>query len=203
MSEVASGPPGGVGLGRGPQPGAVHQPPGVGEVGLRARCRDFSWSSPASPLPHPACASQRTGRSGCLARWSVMCCGGCRCRSPRGRYFAAAIAVADHGDAGCAGEYDPVPGEPPPLVTETAAEFFHPEPGPARVLGACPAHQPTPGEAVDRAEHCLGHAVTEIVRPSRQRPVQAGDQLVDVHMAGLPLRALRTPVLYSPYTPLW
>src|SRR5258706_9766441 len=113
----------GLGLGRVPAAEAVHEPAGVGEVGLRARCRDFSWSSPASPLPHPACASPRTGRSACLAPWSVMCFGGCPCRSRPGRYFAAAIAVADHGDAGCAGEYDPVPGEPPPLVTETAAEF--------------------------------------------------------------------------------
>ena len=91
---VLAGPVLGVGLGWWPQPEPVHQPPGVGEVGRRARCRDLSRPSPAGPLPHPACASQRTGRSACLARWSATCRGGCRCRGPWGRYFAAAIAVA-------------------------------------------------------------------------------------------------------------
>src|SRR6266576_2946404 len=120
---------------------------------------------PAGPLPHPACAFQRTGRSTCLARWSAAG-GGCWFRGPRGRDFAAAVAVALHGDAGCAGEDDPVAGEPPLLVAEAVAECCHPEPVFPRVLGAYPAHQPTPGEVVDRAERGLGDAVPEVVRPS-------------------------------------
>ena len=39
-----------------------------GEVGLRARFRCCRRPFPASPLPHPACPSQGTGRSTCLSR---------------------------------------------------------------------------------------------------------------------------------------
>ena len=88
----------------------------------------------AGPLPHPACGSQphpgapRVFPAGQLP---VM-------RAAAGAWFywgrdiAAAIAVAGHRDAGRAGEYDPVPGEPPPLVAEAIAELLHPE------NGACP-----------------------------------------------------------------
>src|ERR1022692_2108462 len=63
----------------------------------------------------------------CLSRWSAAG-GGCWSGGPWGRDAAAAVAVAGHGDAGCAGEGDPVGGEYPTLVAEAAAEFFHPEP---------------------------------------------------------------------------
>jgi hypothetical protein len=53
------------------------------------------------PLPNPACSSLSTGLSTCLTRWSAS--GGCWCGGPRGRDVAAAVAVAGHGDAGCAG----------------------------------------------------------------------------------------------------
>src|SRR5690242_17814545 len=131
-----------------------------------APCRDRSrWVSPARP-PHPPCVSPRNGRSTCLARWSAA-----RgwCRGPGGGYGAAAVAVAGHRDAGCAGEYDPVAGEPPSLVAETAAQFRHPDTvGSVLVLGAYPAHQPVPCVAVDVAEHGLGNPVPEVVRPPRQ-----------------------------------
>src|SRR5512135_3170943 len=137
----------------------------VREVGLRARCRCYHWSSPASPLPHPACGSRRTGRSTCLARWSAAG-GGCWPGGPWGGDGAAAVAVALHLDTGCAGEDDPVAGDPPADVAEAAAEFFHPETVLALVLGAYPAHQPTPRVVVDRVEHGLGHSVPEVVRPA-------------------------------------
>ena len=155
---------------------------GKSEVGPQARCRCRHRSSPASPLPHPPCDSRRNGRSACLARWSAAA--GCRCRGPWGRDVAAAVAVARHLDAGGAGEHDPVAGEPPPLVAEATAEFFHPETVLALVLAAYPAHQPQPGEAVDGAEHRLGHSVPEVVRPARQGSVQAADQLVEILVAG-------------------
>src|ERR1017187_9148739 len=154
------------------------------EVGPRARCRCCYRSFPAGPLPHPPCGSHRNGRSACLCRWSAAGEGCCRCRGPWGRDVASAIAVALHGDAGRAGEHGPVPGEPPPLVAEAIAELFHPETVLALVLAAYPAHQPQPCVAVDRAEHRLGHSVPEVVRPARQGPVQAADQLVEILVAG-------------------
>jgi hypothetical protein len=54
--------------------------------------------------------------------------------------------------SGPRGEHDPVAGESPPLVAEATAEFLHGQPGFARVLGACPAHEPPPYEGVDRTE---------------------------------------------------
>src|SRR6266545_3959159 len=72
------------------------------EVGPQARCRCCHRSVSWGPLPHPACTSRCTGRSTCLDRWSAVG-GGCRFRGPRGWHVAAAIAVAGHGDAGCAG----------------------------------------------------------------------------------------------------
>ena len=41
-----------------------------------------------------------------------------------------------------------------------------------------------PGEVVDHAERCLGDSVPDVVRPSRQGPVQAGDQLIEALVAG-------------------
>ena len=78
----------------------------AGEVGPRARCRCRHRSSPASPLPNPACPLLGTGLSTCLNRWSAA-----RWRLPVsgrwGRNLAAAVAVAYHPDAGGAGEHDP------------------------------------------------------------------------------------------------
>ena len=99
---------------------ALRHSPCSGRTG--APCRDCSrWVSPARP-PHPACDSHRTGRSTCLDRRSAGS-GGCRFRGPRGRYVSAAVAVAGHRDAGCAGEHDPVVGETPSLITEATAHF--------------------------------------------------------------------------------
>src|SRR5689334_7405674 len=74
-------------------------------------------------------------------RWSAAG-GGCRFRCPRGRDGVTAIAVAGHGDAGCAGEHGPVVGEPPARVAETTAELGHSKGVFAGVLGSRPAHQP-------------------------------------------------------------
>src|ERR1017187_1408860 len=142
-----------------------------GEVGLRARFRCCRRPFPAGPLPHPACPSQGTGRSACLSRRSAAAGGGCWFRGPGGRDVASAIAVARHGDAGGAGEHDLPLGEPPAWAAEAAFHLWHPEPVPALVLAARPAHQPAPCMVVDRAEHGLGHSVPEIVRPS---PVLSG-----------------------------
>src|SRR3954471_5908009 len=59
-------------------------------------------------------------------RWSAAG-GGCRFRCPRGGDGVTAIAVTDHGDAGCAGEHGPVVGEPPARVAEATAELAHSE----------------------------------------------------------------------------
>src|SRR5205807_347473 len=108
----------------------------------------------------------------------------CRFRGPWGRYISAAVAVAGHCDAGRAGEHDPVVGEAPSLVTEATTHFFHPETVFARVLGPYPAHDPTPCMVVDRVEGGLGRSVPVIVRPSRQCPVDAGEKLIQAHVAG-------------------
>ena len=159
--------------------------PGGGELLGRtgAPCQDRSWwVSPARP-PHPACDSHRTGRSTCLASGSAVG-GGCRVRCPWGRDPAAAVAVAGDRDAGCAGEGDPVVGDPPSDVAEATSEFFHPEPVLARVLGPYPPHQPTPRVVVDRAEHVLGHPVPEVGRPPDQGLVETDDQLVQILVPG-------------------
>jgi hypothetical protein len=159
--------------------------PGGEELSGRtgAPCQDRSWwVSPARP-PHPACDSHRTGRSTCLASWSAVG-GGCRVRCPRGRDPAAAVAVAGDRDAGCAGEGDPVVGDPPSDVAEATSEFFHPEPVLARVLGPYPPHQPTPRVVVDRTEHVLGHPVPEVGRPPDQGLVETDDQLVQILVPG-------------------
>ena len=87
-----------------------------------APCQDRSWwVSPARP-PHPACDSHRTGRSTCLASGSAVG-GGCWVRCPWGRDPAAAVAVTGDRDAGCAGEGDPVVGDPPSDVAEATSEL--------------------------------------------------------------------------------
>ena len=148
-----------------------------------APCQERSWwVSPARP-PHPACDSHRTGRSTCLASGSAVG-GGCRVRCPWGWDPAAAVAVAGDRDAGCAGEGDPVVGDPPSDVAEATSEFFHPEPVLARVLGPYPPHQPTPRVVVDRTEHVLGHPVPEVGRPPDQGLVETDDQLVQILVPG-------------------
>src|SRR5580704_8477252 len=155
-----------------------------GEVGLRARFRCCRRPFPASPLPHPACPFQGTGRSTCLSRRSAAAGGGCWFRGPGGRDVAAAVAVARHGDAGGAGEHDLPLSEPPAFAAEAAFHLWHPEPVPALVLASRPAHQPAPRVVVDRADHGLGHSVPEVVRPSRQRLVQPGEHLGQGLVAG-------------------
>jgi hypothetical protein len=75
-------------------------------------------------------------------------------------------------------------GDPPAVAAEAAAEFFHPEPVPALVLGAYPAHQTAPRVVVDGAEHGLGHPAPEVVRPAPQGPVQVPDQLINPTFMG-------------------
>jgi hypothetical protein len=55
---------------------------------------------------------------------------------------------------------------------------------PLLVLGAYPAHDPAPCEAVDCVEHVLGHGISEVVRPPAQSPVEAGEQLIQAQVAG-------------------
>src|SRR6266536_5040256 len=139
---------------------------------------------PGAARPHPACASRRTGRSTCLARW-LAARGGHRCWGPWGRDGATPVSVSSYGDAGCAGEHDTVVGEPPALVAEATSKFGHSDAVASLfVLGPYPAHDPTPGVAVDRAERCLGHSVSVVGRPSRQRLVETGQQFVETHVAG-------------------
>jgi hypothetical protein len=152
-----------------------------GRTGAPRQGRSW-WVSPARP-PHPACGSHRTGRSTCLASGSAVG-GGCWVRCPWGRDPAAAVAVAGDRDAGCAGESDPVVGDPPSDVAEATSEFFHPEPVLARVLGPYPPHQPTPCMVVDRTEHVLGHPVPEVGRPPDQGLVETDDQLVQILVPG-------------------
>src|SRR5919108_109888 len=124
----------------------------VGEVGPGRGPGVATGPFPWAACPNPTCRSLGIGLSTCLARWSASC-GGCRFRGPWGRYGAAAVAVARHGDAGRAGEHGPVVGERPPRVAEAAAEFIQSDPvASAFVLAAEPTHDPPPGEAVDRVE---------------------------------------------------
>ncbi len=105
-------------------------PPGRRAVGLRwlgrtrARCPGCPGSVSRARPPNPACQFPGTGLSACLSRWLAVG-GGFRCRGPRGRDLAAAVAVAvaGHRNAGCAGEGDPVVGESPPCVAEATAEL--------------------------------------------------------------------------------
>ena len=96
---------------QGPGPPIEREDPSVPAADPSVRANS---GQSASPLPHPACPSQGTGRSTCLSRWSAAAGGGCWFRGPGGRDVAAAVAVARHGDAGGAGEHDPL-GEPPAL----------------------------------------------------------------------------------------
>src|SRR5207344_782460 len=133
-----------------------------------ARCRDCSWSVSAGRRPEPAVrvSPQRALRVSCPL---LAADGGGRVRGPWGGDARTAVAVAFDGDAGCATEDHPVVGEPPALVAEPAADL---PPADAPVFAAQPAGYPPPGVVVDPAEHLLGHAVTEVVRPPLQGPVQ-------------------------------
>jgi hypothetical protein len=83
----------------------------------RARCPGCPGSVSRVRPPNRTCVSPRIRLSTCLSRCSAAGGGG----SPGGRYVRSAVAVAGHGDAGGAGEHDPVLGDPPALVTEPAA----------------------------------------------------------------------------------
>jgi hypothetical protein len=136
----------------------------VGEVGQRARCRCFHRSFPAGPLPNPAYRSPGTGLSTCLgpvvSRWGRLPVSG-----STGWGSATAVAVAGHRDAGGAGEHHPVVGESPSAVAEATAHVLQRQSSSTLVFCPYPAHQPTPGMVVDRAERGLGHPVSEVVRP--------------------------------------
>src|SRR5260370_1327747 len=127
----------------------------------------LAWRRPRAP-PTPTLPTLTAARAPAFLPDGQALGGGCRFRGPRGRVAAATIAVAFHRHAGGAGEHGPVVGEPPPLLAEAAAEFLHPETVPARVLGAYPAHQPTPPVRGDPAEHCLAHSPPAAGRPTRQ-----------------------------------
>ena len=83
----------------------------------RARCPGCPGSVSRVRPPNRTCVSPRIRLSTCLSRCSAAGGGG----GPGGRYVRSAVAVAGHGDAGGAGEHDPVLGDPPALVTEPAA----------------------------------------------------------------------------------
>jgi hypothetical protein len=83
----------------------------------RARCPGCPGSVSRVRPPNRTCVSPRIRLSTCLSRCSAAGGGG----GPGGRYVRSAVAVAGHGDAGGAGEHDPVLGDSPALVTEPAA----------------------------------------------------------------------------------
>src|SRR5699024_7205042 len=81
----------------------------VGEVGHGRGVGVATGPFPVAACPNPTYRSLGIGLSTCLDRWSAGGVG-CRFRGPGSRDVAAAVAVAGHGDAGCAGEYDSVVG---------------------------------------------------------------------------------------------
>ena len=138
--------------------------PGGGELLGRTPPRIAPLGFPARPAPGVRLSPHRALHVSCqlVSRWRPAG------SMSTGSYPAAAVAVAGDRDAGCAGEGDPVVGDPPSDVAEATSEFFHSEPVLARVLGPYPPHQPTPRVVVDRAEHVLGHPVPEVGRPPDQ-----------------------------------
>src|SRR6266496_1371979 len=91
------------------------------------------------------------GLSACLSRWSAAG-GGCRLGGPRCRYPGAAVAVARHCNAGCAGEHHSVMGKSPAVVAEPAADLVHPDSlRLPLVFTSEPAYGPPPGVPVDCA----------------------------------------------------
>src|SRR5215207_9642782 len=133
------------------------------------------WVSTARP-PNPACDSHRTGLSTCCGRWSAG--EGCRFGGPRGRDAVAAVAVPGHGDAGGAGEGDPVGGEPPAVDAESAFQCWPADP----VFAPQPGRDAFPGVGVDRAEGGFGHTVPEVVRPPAQHPTEEAQQVGRRHV---------------------
>ena len=71
----------------------------------RARCPGCPGSVSRARPPNRTCVSPRIRLSTCLARCSAAGGGG----GPGSRDVRHAVAVAGHGDAGGAGEHDPVP----------------------------------------------------------------------------------------------
>jgi len=110
-----------------------------------ARCRDCSRPvSPGRP-PNRTCGSHRIRLSMCLGRWSTAY--GCRSRCPWGRDVRAAVAVADHPDAGSAREHNPATGESPAPVAE-APQLTAPD----AMFAPEPPRDPAPRVGVDRGE---------------------------------------------------
>src|SRR6188472_4067891 len=103
----------------------------------RARCPGCPGSVSRTRPPNRTCVSPRIRLSTCLARCSAAGGGG----GPGGRDVRAAVAVAGHGDAGGAGEHDPVVGDLPAPVAEPAPELL--SAGQA-VFTADPAGHPQP-----------------------------------------------------------
>jgi len=110
-----------------------------------ARCRDCSRPvSPGRP-PNRTCGSHRIRLSMCLGRWSIAY--GCRSRCPWGCDVRAAVAVADHPDAGSAREHNPATGESPAPVAE-APQLTAPD----AMFAPEPPRDPAPRVGVDRGE---------------------------------------------------
>jgi len=110
-----------------------------------ARCRDCSRPvSPGRP-PNRTCGSHRIRLSMCLGRWSTAY--GCRSRCPWGCDVRAAVAVADHPDAGSAREHNPATGESPAPVAE-APQLTAPD----AMFAPEPPRDPAPRVGVDRGE---------------------------------------------------
>jgi len=120
--------------------------------------------------------SPRIRLSTCLARCSAAGGGG----GPGGRDVRAAVAVAGHGDAGGAGEHDPVVGDLPARAAEAASELAA---AGQVVFAADPSGQSPPGVVVDGIERRFGH------RAESSSPIpeeMSRDELVGIMVGARP-----------------
>ena len=90
-----------------------------------------------------------------------------------GRGGAAAVAVTDHRDAGCAGQHGPLVGEPPSLLAETAAYSVQLIRLLPLKLCAHPSHDPPPGVVVQMMDAPEDTPRRKLVDPSRRRSDRA------------------------------
>ncbi len=126
-------------------------------------------------------------------RWSA---GGCRCRGPRGRDGAAAIAVASHLDAGCAGKHHALGGDPPAAVAEPAPQLLPADP----VLAAQPFRQSPPRMLIDVAEGILGHRVPKVGLWGAETWIRAVSRRSVPSLDGLHALVDRSPA-HTPWVP--
>ena len=86
----------------------------------RARCPGYPESVSRARPPNRTCDSRRIRLSTCLAR----CLAAGDSLGPGSRDVRSAIAVADHRDAGGAGELDSLVGDPPAPAAEATSELL-------------------------------------------------------------------------------